>query len=63
MAADSTGKSSCWSLLFSLSVCAWHNVQAPEIFIFICLFSVFLPNGSIVCVLLQEQIYSVTDDR
>ena len=32
MAADSTGKSSCWRLLFSLSVRAQHNIQAPEIF-------------------------------
>ena len=37
MAADSTGKSSCWRLLFSLSIRAQH---APEIFTFICLFSV-----------------------
>ena len=40
VAADSIDKSSCWRLLFSLSVRARHNVQASEIFLKICLFSV-----------------------
>ena len=40
MAADSTGKSSCWRLLFSLSVRAQHNYKHKEFFYLYLLFSV-----------------------